>query len=1029
MASLGASEPIRFDRDIRPILSDKCFHCHGPDNTQRQADLRLDLEEAAKEWAIVPGKPDESEVYQRMVSPDAELRMPPPGSNKTLTTEEQETLRRWIEQGAAWTQHWAFVPPRQVEPFRPAGVTWGSHPIDDFVLARLIRDGLTPNPEADRITLIRRVTYDLTGLPPTLEEVDQFLADPSPNAYEKVVDRLLASRHFGQRMAVMWMDAARYGDTSVYHADGPRDMWAWRDAIVEAYNENMPFDQFTIAQLAGDLLPDATLKQRVLAGFNRNNGTTDEGGAIAEEYRVEYAVDRVKTTSTVWLGMTMECAQCHDHKYDPISQEDYYRFYAFFNVSADKGMQTRKGNAEPTLAIPDPEKQKKLPDAKARLAAKQERLAQHTTAIEPEFIQWLHAQQKKHVTNGQPPSNDMLLQAEFLEGTGATTADSTTLREARIHGKAEWVSTPRDQGLKFSGNNYVDFGDVGSFERSDAFSYGGWVKPRQGSGALLARMDDGNGHRGYDLYVSPGPVSVHLIHHWPDNAIKVTTKKKLKANQWYHVLATYDGSSQADGVRIYVNGQPWEWTIEQDGLTDSIVTEKTLLAGSRHTGSRLRGEIDAVQVFGCELSAKEVESVAGADAVHLLLAVADSDRTEAQTQALREHFFKTESEPFRSLTQEISELEEEVAELQKPLTTVMVMGDMAQPRDTFILHRGAYDSPTDQKVQPGTIAVLPSIPETFPKNRLGLARWLFEDNHPLTARVAVNRYWQMLFGTGLVGTPGDFGAQGEFPSHPGLLDWLAVDFREHGWNIKRTLKQIVMSATYRQSSRSAAEVYRQDAANRLLARGPRFRLQAEFIRDTALAVSGLLDPRFGGPGVKPYQPSGLWAEVGLGAKPVFTQDHGDKLYRRSLYTYWKRSAPPPTMQIFDAPTREKCIVQRPRTNTPLQALVVLNDPQFVEASRHFAARILARSAHSDFERVVYGFRLATARLPQETEVSALLRILNTARQQYRQTPEAASQLLAVGESPSDESLDAEEHAAWTVVANSILNLDETLTRE
>ncbi len=1022
---LSANEPIRFDRDIRPILSDKCFHCHGPDSENRAADLRLDLESTAKEWAIEAGHADDSLVIERVFSDDEDLRMPPPESNKTLSEQERDLLRRWIDQGAAWTTHWSFTPPQTPEPPAPSE-PWRTNAIDDFVLRGLRSAGLQPSPPAQRTTLIRRLPFDLTGLPPTLDEIENYLSDSSPRAYERVVDRLLASQHFGERMAIPWLDAARYGDTSVYHADGPRDMWAWRDAVVRSYNENMPFDQFSIAQLAGDLLPDASLHEQILAGFNRNNGTTDEGGAIAEEYRVEYAVDRVKTTSTVWLGLTMECAQCHDHKYDPISQEDYYRFYAFFNRSADKGMQTRKGNAEPLLSIPDPDRKRRLPGVQQQLKTTREELKQLKAQAEPEFLTWLDNQQA--TTPAIDFLQEAMLDVRLTEGQGRKISDTLCGNQGKLVGKVEWVTTPFDHGLRFSGNNYVDLGSTGDFERDDSFSYGGWVKPTQGIGAMLARMDDGNSYRGYDLYVGTNGVSVHVIHRWPDNAIKVTTDKKLKKDQWYHIFATYDGSSQAAGIKIFVNGESWDWHIEQDGLTDSIRTDKTLLIGSRHPGSRLRGEVDCVSVFPRQLTSDEVQQLAQVDPIQSLLALPTAQRSEAQTETLRDHFLAAENPAYAELKHQLDSLEKQVTALQEPLTTVMIMGDMSSPRDTFILNRGAYDAPTEHKVEPGVPSVLPPLPDDAPQNRLGLARWLFDPDHPLTTRVAINRYWQRFMGRGLVATPEDFGAQGQFPSHPELLDWLANDFR-HDWNVKRAIKQIVMSSTYRQSSRADVDAYRQDPANEWLARGPRFRLQAEFVRDMALSLGGLLNRDVGGPGVKPYQPPGLWVEVGLSGKPAFVQDHGTKLYRRSLYTYWKRSAPPPAMQIFDAPTREKCTIRRPRTNTPLQALVVLNDPQFVEAARKFAARLLSSSVESDFQRMVTGFRMAAARLPKDSEVQLLLDVLQQATEKYTQHPEMAEQLLQTGESARPTDLDPAAHAAWTVVASTLMNLDETLTRE
>ncbi|MCA9122025.1 MAG: DUF1553 domain-containing protein [Planctomycetaceae bacterium] len=1039
---IGTSAPaqsVRFDRDIRPILSDKCFHCHGPDEEHREAELRLDLEDAAKESVIVPGKAGESELVRRVMSRDPDEMMPPPTAKKPLKSEEVALLKRWVEEGAEWTAHWAFLSPtKSVVPQAdemPPGPnserlqTWPRNTIDQFILARLVADGFMPSEEADRRTLIRRVSFDLTGLPPMPSEVNEFVNDDSDNAYEKVVDRLLKSPHYGERMALMWLDAARYGDTSVFHADGPRDMWAWRDLVVKSYNKNQPFDEFSIEQLAGDLLPNPTIEQQVASGFNRNNGTTDEGGAIAEEYRIEYVVDRVKTTSTVWLGLTMECAQCHDHKYDPISQADYYRFFSFFNVSEDAGMQTRNGNAAPTIAVPDPLKEAKLPETREQLATAEQQLKDHVATIDPEFQAWLVVKQSEVEANKLDlVPTDALLHFALDEGEGRKVADTVnSKREGDIKGKEQWVAGHFDQALKLDGSTYVDLGNLGDFERSDKFSYGGWVRPEgMASGAVLARMDNADNYRGYDMLLSDGYITVHIINTWPGNAIKIQTKKRLEADKWQHVFATYDGSSKAAGVKVYVNGESWEWDVQQDGLSETIRTKKTLLIGSRHPDARYKGIIDDLRMFDRELQATEVQSLAGSNPITPILHLAADQRTPEQVAQLREFYLNNADVKYQELEKLRDKLKADETELQKPLTTVMMMRDTQ--RDTFILNRGSYSSPTDRKVTQATPAILPPMPQDAPTNRLGLARWLFQPDHPLTARVAVNRYWQMLFGTGLVSTPEDFGSQGDYPSHPELLDYLATDFRESGWDIKRMIKQLVMSATYRQSAKVTPESFARDPDNRLLGRGPRFRLQGEFIRDNALMISGLLNDQMGGPGVKPYQPPGLWAEVGLGGNPKFVQDHNDKLYRRSLYTYWKRSAPPPSMQIFDAPTREKCTIRRPRTNTPLQALVTLNDVQFVEAARNFAQRMMLEGGELQEERLAFAYLQAVAREPSESERAALLSVFTTAIDHYKGNPDAATQLLSFGESKLDESLDAVELAAWTIVASSILNLDETLTR-
>lgn len=1030
------SDIVRFDRDINPILSDRCFHCHGPDPEHREADLRFDQKEAAfaerdGHAALVAGNLEKSAVWERIISNDEFTKMPPPESNKKLTAKEIDLIKRWIEQGAVWTDHWSFVTPVKSDPPKVASGVPANNPIDQFIGQKLHEQGLSFSPEADRRTLIRRLSFDLTGLPPTPAEVKAFVEDQSPDAYERLVDRMFSSPHYGERMAVMWLDAARYGDTSVFHADGPREMWAWRDRVVQAYNENMPFDQFSILQLAGDLVPEASINDKILAGFNRNNGTTDEGGAIAEEYRVEYVVDRVKTTSTVWLGLSMECAQCHDHKYDPISHEDYYRFYAYFNVSADGGMQTRKGNAAPILEIPDPVKQEQLPKTEQKLATVKETLSRRSEAAQADYEGWLASQEKEIAENpsgSTPVGMTVHLPLEAGEGNKVVNAADAE-KPGTVQGKFEWVDGRSGKALKLDGSSYVDLGDQGRFERTDSASYGGWVKiPKNGSGALIARMDDGNSYRGFDCLITGGKIAPHIIHSWPGNAIKVNSKKALEADKWQHVMVTYDGSSKAAGLKIYVNGENWEWTVEQDRLTDTIITEKTLLVGSRHPSSRLTGEVDDIRFYPRALSETEVKQLAGADPILPILQLAAKDRNEEQQKTLFEYYLNNVDEEFQKLAAEQNKLQQQVIDLKKPLTTVMIMADQPKPRETFVLMRGQYNTPTDNKVEPGTPSALPAMPEEYPNNRLGMAKWLFAPEHPLTSRVAVNRYWQMLFGKGLVRTPEDFGAQGEYPTHPELLDWLAVDFRENGWDVQRFLKQIVMSHTYRQTSRVTPELLEQDPENILLARAPRFRLQSEFIRDNALAISGLLNDKMGGPGVKPYQPPGLWAEVGLGGNPKFKRDDGEKLFRRSLYSYWKRSAPPPNMQIFDAPTREKCTINRPRTNTPLQALVMLNDVQFVEASRQMAAKIMQSSAVLPAERLEQGFLLSVARPPSLTEQSVLTQLYQQTLQYYREHTDEATQLLSQGETKNPDGLDPAEHAAWTIVASTLLNMDETLTR-
>jgi hypothetical protein len=1023
----AADQQLSFSRDIRPILSANCYFCHGPDEKHLEAELRLD-QEAGVATAFSGGL-DENEGWQRIISQDPDQQMPPPDSHRKLKPIEIQRLKTWIEQGAEWEGHWAFISPSRPAVPSVKQQAWVRNPIDAFILARLEAMGLTPSPPADAERLLRRIHFDLLGLPPSNNELDAFLQDGRPDAYERAVDRLLASKHFGERMALIWMDAARYGDSSVFHADGPRFMWPWRDWVINSYNENKPFDQFTLEQLAGDLIPNATIDQQIATGFNRNNATTDEGGAIAEEYRVEYVVDRVKTTSMVWMGLSLECAQCHNHKYDPITQEEYYRFFAFFNQASDPGMQTRKGNQSPTVDVFDPAIQMEAARLKQELAVLQQNREKRAVAVEPDFVAWA-VEASRDVGEVAFDPQDMILHFPLDDAKGKKAKEVVgDNRQGTIQGKPTWTKGKLAGAFRGDGSNYINAGQVADFERTDSFSYGAWIKPKgNAKGAVLARMNNNNAFRGYDLLCSSGHVEVHIVSKWPENAIKVRTKTKLAADTWQHVFATYNGSSKAAGITIYFDGKPQEWVIQQDGLTETIRTKVPLYIGSRNSDSRLKGDIDDVRVYRRELSEAEVAGVSGSDPVAPILSIAVDQRTEDQVKTLRQHFLATIDKPTQQLSKQITGVSARLAEAVKPISTVMVMKDVPKPRITYVLDRGNYASPLkDRPVEPGILSIMPPLPEGAEANRLGLAKWLIQPSHPLTARVAVNRYWHTLFGIGLVKTLEDYGAQGDPPSHPALLDWLAVDFVENGWDIKRTLKQIVMSATYRQSSRVTPAQLQRDPENRMLARGSRFRLAGEMIRDNALAAAGLLQTTIGGPSVKPYQPSGLWNEVSLNGGLRFIQDHGEKLYRRSMYTYWKRSSPAPSMTIFDAPTREKCTLRRSRTNTPLQALVTLNDPQFLEAARVLAQRAMIERDTLD-DQIVLAFRAAAGVKPR----SSVLEILKEAYEEelaiFQGDLSRAEKLLAIGESPRDTKLDLASHAAMTIVTSMILNLDETLTR-
>ena len=1038
-----SSAEISCNRDIRPILSNKCFFCHGPSEKSRKAKLRLDVEEEAfKEKdgiaAVVRKSLEDSEAWHRITSDAPDEVMPPPKFKKELTKTEINKIKQWIEEGAKWEGHWAFIPVRQTNEPKTQLPQWIRNPIDAFVLDTLKENGLHPSPEADRRTLIRRLYLDLTGLPPTPQEIKDFLLDHSSKAYERVVDRLLASEAYAERMTLVWMDAARYGDTSVFHDDGPRDMWPWRDWVLNAYKNNMPFDQFSIEQLAGDLLPNPTDEQKIASGFNRNHATTDEGGVIAEEFRVEYVVDRVKTTGNVWMGLTMECAQCHDHKYDPISQEEYFKFYAFYNNNADPGMQTRRGNTAPMLEVITPERKKQIEDLTTKQKNLASKLNNRKKEAFPKFLKWAkEASAKLDENKSVLEPTDLVAHLPLDDFTNNKTVD--LVRESnscQLQGNAKIIGQAKlGGGIKIEGNGFLEVKDFGNLEHNKSFSYGAWVKiPRDNfGGAILAKMDEGNDFRGYDLWMEGGKVGLHVINKWPSNALKVVSKAKAPIKKWTHLFVTYNGNAKVSGVEIYIDGKKQEKATQQDSLSRTIITDKPLRLGRRFSSAQTNGaEIDDVRFYSRALSHQEVQVLADSDNISPILAIEESNRTEAQKQVLLSHYLESNDKLYQDIQSQKKSADKNLSDLKNKKLTSMIMGDNPpnKMRKTYLLMRGQYASPDKSKeILPDTPAFLPPMKDDLPRNRLGLAKWLLDKEHPLTARVTVNRYWQTIFGRPLVATPGDFGSQGSWPTHPDLLSWLAKDFVDHGWNIKRTIKQMVMSSTYRQQSTTRPEHLKVDPTNMYHARAPRFRLMGEFVRDNALAVSGLLNREFGGPGVKPYQPAGLWVEVSLSGNRRFVRDKGEKLYRRSMYTYWKRSAPHPGLMAFDTPTRETCTLQRQRTNTPMQALVTLNDEQFVEASRAFAQRILKSSATTFQDRVNWAFEMATGHPADSLRQDVLKEAYDFQKEKFSKEPNRAEDLLKIGESTRDTSIDSKEHASWTVLASMILNLDETLNRE
>jgi hypothetical protein len=1048
-AEAGLPETVEFNRDIRPILSDKCFTCHGPDEANRQSVVRFDTREGAftelsgGRFAIVPRQPQASELLRRIHAENEIQRMPPVYSGRTLSEREKALLGRWIEQGAQWQGHWSFLAPKRPALPQAGNAAWPRNPIDPFVLQRLEREGLHPSEEAGRERLIRRVTLDLTGLPPTPDEIDAFLSDSSPEAYEKVVDRLLASPRYGERMAARWLDAARYADTNGYQTDAERYMWRWRDWVIEAFNANMPFDQFTVEQIAGDMLPDPTLEQRIATGFNRNHRGNGEGGIIAEEYAVEYVVDRVETTSTVWMGLTLGCARCHDHKYDPITQKEFYRVFAYFNNVPERGKAFKYGNSPPFIPAPTRERRAELTALDDRIAAAERNFAALAVGIEDAQRLWEQMLVRGRSVEWSVEQGliahyrlDDALSAK-LSGSETKKEAGTKLEAVKVEpalrdGEPRFVDGKLGRAIELDGKAYVDAGDVAKFGFYDKFTLAAWVRPQAADGAVVSRTVDSDeeedyGHRGYGLYLKDAKVQANLVLRWLDDALRVETKNTLPLNQWRHVLMSYDGSRLASGIKIYFDGVEQELTVLLDEMNQEFRVSNPLRIGAAGAKMRFRGAIDDVRVYGRALTPAQAAIVASAQSANEIAAIDAASRTQAQTDKLRLCFLEQYApEEVRASWRQLQQLRREREELTESFPTVMVMQEREERRDTHLLIRGAYDAP-GEKVEPGIPALLPPLPDEAPNNRLGFARWLVDPSNPLTARVTVNRFWQMFFGAGLVKSVENFGSQGDWPTHPELLDWLATEFVQSGWDVKGVVKTIVMSATYRQSSKAEPELLDRDPENLLLARGPRFRLPAEVVRDQALAVSGLLVEKLGGRSVKPYQPAGLWSE--MAGSSDYPQDHGDKLYRRSLYTYWRRTMPPPSMMNFDSAGREACTVRATRTNTPLQALNLMNDVTFVEASRVLAERMMKEGGATPGERVAFAFRLATARRPRPAEQRVLGDSFRYHLDRYQTGRDAALKLLSEGEHPRDETLDARELAAYTAVASMILNLDETVTKE
>lgn len=1035
----SAQESIQFNRDIRPIFMETCLTCHGPDSASRKADLRMDQREAAIDsGAISPGKPDESEMIRRILSNDPEEIMPPPEIKKPLSAEQKKLLVDWVQSGAEYQQHWSYIAPMKAdvptvaESVKTKYASWPQNPIDNFILKKLVENGLTPAAEADRRTLARRVSLDITGLPPTPEMVEAFVNDTTANAYEKLVDALLTSPDWGEHRGRYWLDYARYADSHGIHFDNFREIWAYRDWVIKALNKNMPFDEFTIENLAGDLLPNATLDQKIASGFNRCNMTTNEGGIIDEEYAVLYTRDRTETVSAVWMGLTAGCAVCHSHKFDQLSQTEFYQMAAFFNNTTQA---VRDGNIKdtpPVIAVPLTSDRERFETLPLLLTTARAAVEERRKAARPEFDAWAASATPESL--GEPVSAEGLhLLAELNEGQGKTLGlkIDSDLVDVALSESAAWQDGLNGKALKIQGAA-CDVPSVGDFEGDDPFSFAAWINvpANDGAGAIFARMEPGPGYRGWDFWMQQRRIGTHIINAWPDKALKVVSKAQVPANEWVHVAVTYDGSRNASGVQIYINGKSQEKNIENDKLDRSTIRTATpWRIGSRAEGSPFTGSVESLRIQRRMLSAGEVESLANLSRYQTTLAKAMDQRSAEETNELYNFWLKKFDGAFSEHTANLAALEKEEADIRARGTIAHVMNEKAEAATAFVLFRGEYDQRRDQ-VKPDTPSAFPPFPKDASLDRLGFAQWLLSPDHPLTARVTVNRFWQEIFGTGLVRTTGDLGVSGELPINQDLLDWLAVDFRENGWDMKRLVKQIVMSSTYRQAATVTPEKLEKDPSNRLLSRGPRFRMDAEMVRDYALEVSGLLVERIGGPSVKPYQPEGVWEAIAMTGSTTsrYVRDSGDNLYRRSLYTFVKRMAPPASLDIFNAPNREQCAVRRERTNTPLQALVTMNDEQFVEAARRFAENILKNGGTTDEQRMQWAGQRLLLRDFRADELTVLTDSLAQLISFYKDHAAEAAALITTGESKVDASLDVTSLAAWTMLCNEMMNLDEVLNK-
>ena len=1028
-ATSAFGQAVDFESQIKPLLSDRCFACHGPDENARKADLQLHTREGAFAKldndleVITPGKPLASELYRRITATDPDDLMPPPEAKRKLSAGEKELIRRWIEQGAEWREHWAFVSVADVELPALGQTAWPKNEIDHFTLAKLREANVEPSPLAKREQRFRRLSFDLTGLPPTLAELDNFLTDDSFVAYGKAVDRLLGSPRLGERLAVHWLDLARYSDTYGYQVDRNRFVWPWRDWVIRAFNDNLPYDDFLTWQLAGDLLPNATDDQRLATTFNRLHPQKVEGGSVPEEFRVEYVADRNHTFGTAMLGLTLECARCHDHKYDPISQKEYYQFFAFFNTIDEAGLYSyfTPSIPTPTLLMNDEAAKQKIADLVKQIAADEAELARVSAAAGEGFEKWLTERPAEEVLPGQIGHFPF---DEFKDGKLPNLADES--KQAASSQKNKIVPGKNGNALQLTGDDGVNLG-IGNFKRTAPFSVALWMStPHHKERTVVfsrSRAWTDAGSRGYQMLLRDGHLSASLIHFWPGNAINVRTKAKLRKDEWHHVAITYDGSTKAAGLVIYVNGKMAETEIHKDNLYKNITGGggDTIVIGQRFRDVGFAGGlVDDFRVFKRELTGGEVAQIHDGESLAKLLAKPADALGQAERDTLREYFLATANESHDAQLTKLRASRARVTKLLDGKVEIMVMEEMPlNPRSTFVLKRGVYSAP-GERVRAATPRSLSPFPKGAPSNRLGLAKWLVDPKNPLTARVAVNHFWQLCFGQGLVRTPEDFGTQGKRPTHPGLLDWLAKDFIDNGWNVKRLLKQIVMSATYQQASETRPALEASDPENLLLSRAPRYRLSAEMIRDNALSTSGLLSRRMGGAGAKPYDLTESFKPIG--------HDKGEGLYRRSVYTFWKRTGPAPVMMALDASKRDVCRARRENTATPLQALVLLNGPQFVEAARTLGEQMVREHGDNVGAMVRDTFRTLTSREPSVRETALLRRLHDEQLAVFEKDAKATEAFLSVGEHRLAKGLAKPRIAAAGILAKALMNFDESVVK-